>query len=649
MRVSKIRLKNFKQYVDEITFDFSESEDINTISGVNGSGKTTIFESMLLLQKAYFLVKIIENTENEIEKKRLSSEFEKELLRCSSTRKTQPEIEIELNFESPSKIKKFEEYETVIDGKIYYRACGRLFNDGFDEDTGEHSLKVVSNEVIYHFWNPEDPKEVIFFLNADKNVNEKDFQYNMLTFDEESHTPILQTILSSDSVYQNMYIKLLNSYIVDRVIPGNRMDFYNKAKLDFQNILPDKHFTNFSGKEIKNQYVLLAKGNSTTKFDSRGLSSGEKLVWYTLLIINYVKNIGLLIIDEPENHLHEKLSWNFINYLATISQDNQEVYIGQIFLITHSKNIIYNNFSVGSNFVIDDTRNIRLIKKEECEDILRDYGLSYTDDKIIFVEGKTEVELLETIASQFGIKVKELDNCAKIIAAYRSLSKLEESFLYSMPEYLFLIDRDTREEREIGAIASENPSFFDKHFIILNVHEIENFLLDSKIISEEYNKLSEALHKNKKSEEKIHSLLRKYADESLEQTKSKYLNSQLREEIKRFADMIKQRDIASDTSENYTKYVEKLFLSEDFNARKQSLVKKFDDMTKLYSSENWERYWLQLCDGKIVANRTIGELANELGISKSNLKNLLWKRYQEGNGSEEYKKFIGEIKMKLKI
>ena len=55
----------------------------------------------------------------------------------------------------------------------------------------------------------------------------------------------------------------------------------------FHDLIKEISISNFSGKERKDQFVLITKGK--TKYDVRNLSSGEKLVWYTLLILNYVK------------------------------------------------------------------------------------------------------------------------------------------------------------------------------------------------------------------------------------------------------------------------------------------------------------------------------------------------------------------------
>ena len=53
MFLTKITLHNIKRYKAPITIELQTNSLINTISGKNGSGKSTIFESIILVQKAF--------------------------------------------------------------------------------------------------------------------------------------------------------------------------------------------------------------------------------------------------------------------------------------------------------------------------------------------------------------------------------------------------------------------------------------------------------------------------------------------------------------------------------------------------------------------------------------------------------------------
>ncbi len=63
-----VKLTTFKdKFFGNAMFDF-EDEYINTISGKNGSGKTSLFELISLIQKAYFCDLLLKNGYNEYNK-----------------------------------------------------------------------------------------------------------------------------------------------------------------------------------------------------------------------------------------------------------------------------------------------------------------------------------------------------------------------------------------------------------------------------------------------------------------------------------------------------------------------------------------------------------------------------------------------------
>ena len=48
MIIRGVCIKNIKKFSGDTRFDFTESKNINTISGKNGAGKSTIFECVML-------------------------------------------------------------------------------------------------------------------------------------------------------------------------------------------------------------------------------------------------------------------------------------------------------------------------------------------------------------------------------------------------------------------------------------------------------------------------------------------------------------------------------------------------------------------------------------------------------------------------
>lgn len=637
MRIISVRLCNIKKFEKEKFYDFSIAETMNTISGKNGSGKSTIFECAMLCQKAFF-VKLLE--ENIIDyNNEIMEEISSQLFSMSV--KKDAFIELGLRFCKTDFINKnitaLYSSSNIEDGIEVFDIYIVLKVDNIIQEKVNWHIEVCEGEnkgLLNEFWNLQMPSQIIVYLDADKNVYEDDFTYKKISMiSEEEINPIVRFVLHPKHVYQNMYDIMMNSYLYQRINPQTpKKDlFFSESKKMFGKLVNSVGVSNFSGKERKDQFILISKGNG--KFDARNFSSGEKLIWYTLLLLNYVKKIGVLVIDEPENHLHEELAWSLISFLKqAMKKEISDILLGQVFLITHAKNLIYNNFSGGSNYVIDIKGNMILIDKENCEDILRECGISYIDDKVLFVEGKTESDNLKMLCGENNIRIRELANCSEIIQVYTSLVKVKE--LVYAPKFLFIIDRDTREDGEIEKIRELDTEFFDKHFLVLPVHEFENFFIDEKVITEAINIYINIIGGSKLSEKEVEEILRTHADESLEDTKRKYINNVVREDIKCFVGLIKQREIDIYSQSSYEKYIDKLFKSEEYKKNIIRMKEEYSQMSIKYGMLNWTTEWKKICDGKRVYAKTIKELSDRIGVSTANIKKIIYEISKEKKDSE---------------
>ncbi|WFR55638.1 AAA family ATPase [Anaerocolumna sp. AGMB13025] len=632
MRIVNISLKYIKKFDNEQEYIFDDTASINTISGKNGSGKSTIFESMVLCQKAYF-VNEIEHKANALNSRfsieNLKKEVSKELYNIALKNGASIKMCIRFSktdFQWNMNVEKFTASQKENDIDVFDVHISLAVTD-IQEGIAEWKISIdegTNEGLLGCFWNLQNPSNIIVYLDADKNVYEDDFTYQKISMiSEETISPIINFVLESKQIYQNMYNIMMNAYLYQRINPQTpKKDlFFSDSKEMFQQLIDNVTISNFSGKERKDQFILISKNSE--KYDTRNMSSGEKLTWYTLLILNYIKKIGILIIDEPENHLHEQLAWKFIGFLKYIIRKSvNNLTIGQVFLVTHAKNIIYNNFSDGKNYVLDNDGNMLLIEKDKCEDILRECGISYVDDRILFIEGRTESDNLKTLCDNNNIRIRELANCAEIIQVYKSLVKVKE--LVYAPKFVFMIDKDTRDDDDIEAIRKMDNDFFDKHFVVLPVHEFENFFLDEKVIIQKVNEFLALTKKEEKEEDSILKVMKKYADDSLNDTKKKYLNNAIRDEMKAMADLIKQKDIVISSQADYNAYINMIIEGAEYEKRLQKIREKYSTMTDRYGVLNWTGQWKIVCDGKRVYRQSISEIAKEIGISDQNLNNMVF-------------------------
>ncbi|QPZ43180.1 AAA family ATPase [Bacillus halotolerans] len=680
MKLKEVKLHKVKKYNNQVVFDFTAGKNINTLSGMNGAGKSTIFEALIKLQKAYFVNKIIE--ENiAYEGRDLYKEVGEELFQFmlddkayiqavfqfdKKDQKMVNDLEIPLiegnNIEHLEVAASSEIQDEVIEVTITLKAM-KVENELVD---WRIEIEDSEDTVLKSFWNLSNPKNIIAFISSIKNIIEKDITFDDIKLRQDKNiSPIVNFVLNPTSIFENLYEIVINDYLYEKIIPVNRKGpsprkdlFYHVTKMLFATIMPDLSFTHLSGSKRENQFIFSAKNKSlgSKQYDMRQFSSGEKLIWYTLLFINYIKNMGILIIDEPENHLHEEvvcklskllhditISNDFKTFvselnidqksLKTIESELEKGYrnfrLNQVFLLTHSKGLIYHNFSQGTNFVLGHT--LMPIDYASCEQELRKLGISYVNDKILFVEGDTDIEILENVLDRYNIKVRALESCSEIIKTFEGIKRVSK-FLQD-PMFVFLIDRDTRSVQEIESIRSRHGKYFDNHFIVMDKHELENYFLEPRVIAEVL-KQHQSDSYQPPTEDEIKSEIYEVATEQLKYTRKKYLNYHLQHKIEKVKRLIKHNEIEVEDKELYNQYINDLFNKQGFLNIKKELTNLFDQMQDFYEGENWEDNWHDYMDGKSVFGKVTAKLSEGPEIRHTRLKREIKSAILRTKGSE---------------
>jgi len=601
LRLRKITLENIRNFKKVHRFDFSEAKYINTVSGINGSGKSTVFECVSICQKAYYIYKYFPLNNGD----ELSAKYNSILNKDISNVVSDKDASIELML---VQVANEGQAERIIKLKL-------ILTRG---EPWQLSVSKEDDAILQKYWNTYNPTNIILLLDADKMVDEEDFTFQKINMMSDFKSEVIDFIIDPKRTYQNLYNIAMNTYVYNRLVPSssakNRKDQFTAYSKDMFREIMESHrieISNFSGQQKEGQFVLLASKNG--KYDMRQMSSGEKLIWYILLLFNYIKSISVLIIDEPENHLHEQLSWELVKYLRRINEQTENsVGIEQVYLLTHAKNLIYNNFDQGTNYLLNSSTELKKISRVQCEDILRECGISYIDDKVLYVEGDTEISLLSELCSESNIKVRQLANCEEILRVFGALRKVKE--LVYVPQYVFLIDKDTRDDADFESMRAQDPYFFDQHFSVLPCHEIENLFLDEDIICTQYVRLMNSVDPDYcksgqiATSEDILKIIKCKADEVLEETKKQYLNYRLHRMIGNFSSLVDKKTIKMDSKDVYNDYINNLFTSPDFSNRIEGLKTVFDEMSDKYSELNWEKDWKDLCTGKEVYTGTVKEL-----------------------------------------
>lgn len=647
MQILKIELKNNHIFPDNtIEFCNGENARINTISGKNGSGKTTIFSLATLVQKAFFC-KLLEketitdeyfDTVNE----RVTTEIMHSLANDGSS------VTLVLNIERSdmnliTSKRALNIWERVANGNKSAEVTLTISVASRTENTCDWNLQISDDheKLISFFWNLNNPTNLIVYIPADKLVAENDVKYEDVKLESEKGlSQKLKILFDFSDIYNKLYSIILNDYVKQRIIPTKgkaRRDLYvSKSKEIFDNLIPEICIGNVSSRIKKNQFIITAnrRDNPKHKYEIRDFSSGEKLIWYTAILLNYIKNIGILIIDEPENHLHEGLLWEFVQFLQEVCNDpKSEITLTQVFLLTHSKNLIYNNFSEGKNYVVINGQIVQL-QYDACEQLLRNIGVSCITEKILFVEGTTDESTLTEVFSRYNIQIEVLGSCDQIIKAYEGVQSV--STHVQDKRFMFLLDRDTRDEEDIQRLRNENQSYFDEHVVFMKKHELENYYLDEKVIAHVVNNVCEALGKPPISEVELTTIIKGIADGTKAETEKKYLNYLLHTKVHHMDSLFKKSSIVCESEDEYKNYLENVFESREWKEAKISMQEFYNKMSLKYSQDEWDRNWKALCDGKMVFNMCLGKLKAISGAEEASLKRKIINDCLKNKESELY-------------
>ncbi len=632
MKLIKVRLKEIRNFVDTTDIDFSDTSLINTISGGNGSGKTTIFKCIQLCQQSFF-ARQLRNRDD------VNDVIGIELSKLFNNEKAFIEIFFRHNIDG-------EEIESSFKITAFkYHSDKVLWKLTADDEDWKN---------IRENWNLKDPKNLIIYVASDKHFIEENISHENISIDTNGNYNqlVIDTILYPDKIFSNIYQQLINDYIRERLVPAKpRKDLYFQVtKVQLKLLLPKIELSNFSGLYFKNQFVLLGKATKEKKinfYDIRNFSSGEKTLFYLLLFINYVQQIGLLIIDEPENHFHEDLLIKFTKLLSdSCSTDNyvdfifnianeinfpltesskkeyskfyQDYSLSQVFLLTHSKNLIYNNFSIGSNYYVDG--NLHDIEYDNSELTLRSLGLSSVYSKVLFVEGTSDSGFLDSFLNDHNIKIQPLNSCEQVIDTFKKLSKIKQFTKES--HFCFLIDRDTRESDEIEKIRTEDSDYFDDNFFILERHEFENYLLEPEIYKAIIEKHQALLPEISGIDTNvILNQIKEFAIQSKEHLLRKELHNLNGNSISKIKEHFRRRDIPVDSQDNYSNFVAQKLDDNDIATELQIRFEdNYNQCTEKYNGDNWEENWMKLCDGKIVLAETISHYSRYLQINHKRLR-----------------------------
>ena len=633
-----------KSFDGSVICDFDESTSIFSISGKNGAGKSTILKSAYLIQKAFF---------SELLGQCYWADFEVEVKRFLITYDSFIKLNIVENDEQVTLTLRFEE-------KIIKLDCDNY-------------------EFIKRKWNLKSPENLILYIDASKGFSEETLKFDELNIADNSKVELaLEAVLRPEQLFSGIYRQLVKDYVHGRLIPSkpDRLLYFRVASKMFTSLIPNVELKNFSGKHKSDEFVLLGKANIDKRkplYDVREFSSGEKALLSTLSFLCISKSVCALFIDEPENHFHENLLLEFISLLYTLcenggllgwakkeSQDSgtlnlkeewlekeyKDHELNQVVLSTHSKTLIYKMFTMGKNFIVSD--QVKELNYDDAEHELRELGLSSIHSKVLLVEGSGDHESLEYILKGRNVKIKPLGGSNEVIETFKKLVALRKHIREM--EFVFLVDSDNKPDEYFDDIRVLDSDFYDKSFIKLSKHELENYLLDVNVFKEVIDQYVDISGDEGKrvSCEFIRDKFIELARNSLPQVYKKETSLALSCRVdKFFSEKIwSDKSFQWDSKENILEQINKRVLDSDsVNYLVSELSSSISGVFEIYSDDNQDVI-IDRCDGKQVFGTTSAYFSKHSGVDNKMFKKAIYRKAARMDSSK-FKELINDILSKF--
>lgn len=210
--------------------------------------------------------------------------------------------------------------------------------------------------------------------------------------------------------------------------------------------------------------------NKDFMYSASEMSDGERVVFYLIGECLAAPEDGIIIIDEPELHLHKSIQSRLWDKIEEERKDCLFVYL------THD--LDFASSRVGTEKIClknYDGGNFNWFRVSENDSIPEDIYLEIlgSRDPILFVEGEIgsyDEELYSLIYQDFTIK--PMGSCTKVIESTKSFNEMNN--LHNLKCY-GIIDRDYREQDHIDSYEEKNI-FFPK------VAEVENLFLLEEVL-----------------------------------------------------------------------------------------------------------------------------------------------------------------------
>ncbi len=273
----------------------------------------------------------------------------------------------------------------------------------------------------------------------------------------------LMVYLFSDETEENAKFKRACIATEERITPPTTK--IDRVKELWEAILPHRELI-IGGLRIQTRI----KGQEDKIYNSSEMSDGERVIFYLIGQCLAASKDGIIVIDEPELHLHKSVQAPLWNAIEKLRQDCLFVYL------THDVDFAAAKEAAKSVWLksFDGQKwDWELINEDENlpnELLIEVLG---SRKPVVFVEGENgsfDVSLYRELLSNFLVIPR--GSCSQVIQSVKALKANEQ--IHHL-EVFGIIDRDRRVQAEISKL--EQDSIY-----VLEVAEVENLFCTKELL-----------------------------------------------------------------------------------------------------------------------------------------------------------------------
>lgn len=337
----------------------------------------------------------------------------------------------------------------------------QIENSHIHRISAQKSLTINTSIPIYDF---ESSEKNLYLGNSEKYAtkNGNRFESNPATHLLSDYQSVLSLLFSEENKeLQKEHENAQKCTAEGKSIPAPTNTVVDRATRIWNTLLPHRTI-DLSGNGVHVHY-------NEQRYHGKEMSDGERVMLYMICQALVVKPKTLLIIDEPELHIHKAV----VNELWTLLENERPDCV--FMYLTHDLDFALSRNNAKYLWIKNfdgDSWDYDFLDIENYPDLPSDllFEILGTRQKIVFVEGTKDsydYKLYQEIYRDKGYHVIPCGGCQdviRLVKAKKTYESLEAIEVYG------IVDRDFRTEGEIEAL--KNDGVFT-----LNVAEVENLFI----------------------------------------------------------------------------------------------------------------------------------------------------------------------------